>query len=109
MAKSRQAAAPETTDDLSTAVAALTDEVRVLRQAIDDLREEIQYATNNLLDRSAPPLPHRRIVSMPLDPTADDFAKRLNAVTPDDLPPEGDATQTPNADSDRPASSGRLF
>lgn len=109
MAKSRKAAASETRDELAEVVEALTAEVRVLRQAVDELREEIQYATRNLIDRPVPPLPHRRIVSMPLDPLADDFGERLNAVTPDDLPEDDSAAQTPDAEGDRPPSPGTLF
>jgi len=113
MSKSRHATAPETTEDLAEVVAAFTDEVRVLRQAIDDLREEIRYAANNLLDRPEPPLPHhhRRIVSVPLDPTANDFAGLVNAVSASDLPPEPheerrDPTGADSAPSPPP---GRLF
>lgn len=108
MAKSRKAAAPEARDELAASVEALAAEVRVLREAIDELREEIQYATNNLFDRPEPPLPHRRITSMPQDPTANNFGERLNAYTSDELPAD-DASERTDSDTppDRPA--GRLF
>lgn len=93
MAKSRKPAALETRDELAEAVEVLTAEVRVLRHAVDELREEIQYATRNVFDRPEPPLPHRRIVSMPLDPCADDFGERINALTPADLPPEAEVQE----------------
>jgi len=108
MAKSRKAAASEPRDELAEVVEALTAEVRVLRNAVDELREEIQYATNNLPDRREPPLPHRRIVSMPLDPLAEDFGERINAVSPDDLP---DAEPEPESPPQSPTSPrpGELF
>ena len=108
MGKARKAAAPEQNDDLVDAVRDLTAEVRVLRDAIDELREEVQYAANNLFDPREPPLPHRRITSMPKDPLADDFGERINAYTPEDLPT--DAPDEP-AESDRPPNRppGQLF
>ena len=62
-----------TSDD----IASLRDEVRLLRQVLDELREELSWANNNAID----PLPQVRpvrITSMSLDPTAPDF--QVNTV-----------------------------
>ena len=66
-------------DDLDS----LRDEVRLLRQVLDEIREELSWANNN-----APDLPHStgalsaydRITSMSADPAARDF--QVNAVDP---------------------------
>lgn len=60
---------------LLQAVEALTDEVHVLRQAVDDLTSEVQYANNNAFDGDdAPPQlgPPFRLRSMSNDPAAFD-------------------------------------
>ena len=57
-----------TSDD----IASLRDEVRLLRQVIDELREELSWANNNALELP-PQLRPVRITSMSLDPTARDF------------------------------------
>lgn len=69
-------------DELTDAVVGLSEEVRVLRQAVDDLREEIQWAARNLVDPDQGSLANRRIRTMPLDPCAADFAERVNATAP---------------------------
>lgn len=79
MAHRRTAAAHEE-DSLGAALGELRDEIRVLRMAIDDLREEVAWANQN----PPQPLPDARspyrLVSMPRDPTDDDFAERVNSV-----------------------------
>jgi hypothetical protein len=55
-----------------------------LRDAIDEEKEVLEWAAQN--DK-----PIFRLTSMPIDPAAPDFAQKLNALTPEDLPPE----QTP--------------
>lgn len=71
---------------LTAAVESLCDEVRVLREAIDELREEYTWAVRNHRLGSAPLVVH--VTSMPADPLADDFGERLNRLKPKDLPPE---------------------
>lgn len=74
-------AQPETPNDaLIDAVVRLTEEVRVLRQTIDELREDFQCAVTNGRARYEPAEPPLQIVSMPLDPTARDFGQRINSV-----------------------------
>jgi hypothetical protein len=68
-------------ESLTSEVGRLADEVRVLRDAIDDLRIELEYVTQN---REPPPAPFQ-LTSMPLDPTAPDFHDRVNAVKARDI------------------------
>ena len=66
-------------DDIS----ALRDEVRLLRQVLDEIRAELFWANSNSLDlpeRAAATSAFRRVTSMSLDPTARDF--QVNAVDP---------------------------
>ncbi len=55
-----------------TAVQMLTDELKVLRMVVDELREEVQWANQNYRDDSRV-LIGRRIRSCSLDPTCPDF------------------------------------
>lgn len=79
-------------EELLDAVQALADEVRVLRQALDEFREEVQYAVRNLIETPGALQHARPLTSMPIDPAAPDFAARVNRFTPADLPPEEPAT-----------------
>jgi len=75
---------PEQVHDLTQAVISLSEQVRVLRQAVDEIGDELGWAIRNRvvfvepIDATA-----RRIRSMPLDPTAPDFHERVNAIDPD--------------------------
>lgn len=89
MAKSsRTKSGPESDTTIAAAIDRLTEEVRVLRQAVDELRQEVQWGVRNALDPPHERPPVRRITSMPLDPCAEDFAERVNALAPADLPPD---------------------
>ncbi len=57
-----------------------TEEIGVLRDAIDDEREVIEWAAHN--DK-----PIVLLSSMAADPAASDFAAILNRLRPEDLPP----------------------
>ena len=53
----------------------------MLRQAVDEIGEELGWAIRTrVLDRLPPPSP-TRLSSFPLDPLADDFHDRVNAVS----------------------------
>ncbi len=62
-------------------IVSLRDEVRLLRQVVDELREELSWANNNAYDflgNTGPVMAYRRITSMSVDPTARDF--QIDAV-----------------------------
>lgn len=69
------------------------EEIGVLRDAIDEEREAIEWASHN-------GKPYFQLTSFPIDPSAKDWAVRLNSLTPASLPPH--ATTEPLAESDRP-------
>ena len=75
MARSSSQATAES--ELLSAVQMLIEEVKVLREVVDELREEVQWGNHNF--HANDPLPsHRRIRSCSLDPTSPDFT--VNSV-----------------------------
>jgi hypothetical protein len=74
-------------DALASAIDRLREELAITRQVLDEILNELQWANRNRGDENGL-APYRRITSMPLDPTAPDWAERLNRFTPADLPPE---------------------
>lgn len=70
--------------ELRRAIERLADEVRVLRDAVDEARDEFTWAARN--DKLRCPLPLTVLTSMPLDPLAKDW--ELNRLSAADLPPE---------------------
>lgn len=69
-----------------------TEELGVLRDAIDELRELYQWPLNN--GRQDVPHPFQ-LTSMPLDAAIPDFAERLNRFKADDLPAVHEPEQGP--------------
>jgi len=67
-------------DELISAVHELRDELRVVRQVIDELREVVDYLSRNPVDDRWRMTGNLPVSSMPADPCADDFGDRLNAV-----------------------------
>ncbi len=62
-------------------IAALGEETRILRQVLDEIREELSWANNNaqdLPDFTGATAAYRRITSMSADPTARNF--QVNSV-----------------------------
>ena len=88
MAKRRSSGSSEENDDATpAAIERLTDELRVLRETLDEIRQDMDYVIRNgKLGCSYLP-PGFRLTSCAADPTAEDFAEQLNALTPSDLPP----------------------
>lgn len=88
--------------DLSDAVSELTDEIsslrehaRVLRQAVDEIGDELGWAIKNRVMFVEPiEQTARRITSLPLDPAADDFHERVNQLCAEGLPSEGASTKS---------------
>ena len=101
MANSSSQATAES--ELLSAVQMLVEEVKVLRQVVDELREEVQWGNHNL--RVNDPLPSlRRIRSCSLDPTSSDFT--VNSV--DDATVEHLRAELA-ADQSVPGKQGELF
>lgn len=69
---------------LTDQVKQLTDQVQVLWNAIDDVRQEFEWAVRN--DKMSSPRPVMHITSMPKDPCAPDFGARINKYTPQNAP-----------------------
>lgn len=63
-----------------------TEEIGVLRDAIDEEKEVMEWAAQN--DK-----PIFRLTSMPVDPAALDFAQKLNSLRPEDLPAAEEPTR----------------
>ena len=62
-------------------IATLGEEIRILRQVLDEIREELSWANNNAQDlpnATGATSAYRRITSMSADPTARDF--QVNSV-----------------------------
>lgn len=72
---------------LTAAVDALREEVRVLRDVIDEIRDDLTWACNNAdTFRCRAPRHVVHITSMPKDPCDPDFGKRVNQYTPENTP-----------------------
>ena len=89
--------------ELVVAIQSLTEEVRVLRQVVDELREEVQWANRNPPEERAH-LDGRRIRSCSLDPTSRDFT--VNSVDKETV----DRIRADVVTSNRlPRTQGKLF
>jgi hypothetical protein len=73
-------------DAVAEALDRLAQELAVLRDVLDDIHSELQWANRNRPDHEGDRWAIRRITSMPLDPTAPDWAERLNQFSAADLP-----------------------
>lgn len=85
MAKRASASKDETNDtsadEIAESVDRLTAELRVIRDVLDDLRTELQYIVRNPGEyRVVESMERFRVTSLPLDPAAEDFEERVNAV-----------------------------
>ena len=100
----RDREAPPATDEiheLRSAVERLADEVRVLRQVLDDIRDDFAWALNNAEKFRYVPGIHP-LTSMPKDPLAPDFGERINRFAAKDLPPDQGASGTEPVAADAP-------
>jgi hypothetical protein len=67
---------------LIESIDSLQQEIRVLRDAVDELRIELQYVVRNPQEvGDIDPIERLRVTSLPLDPAASDFGERVNAVS----------------------------
>lgn len=87
----------------------LHEEVRVLREAVDELREVVEHLVRNIPPDFWQILRNRiRITSMARDPTATDFGERINSVPPEvfeeersELAEQSEAPSEPSNDVQR--------
>lgn len=79
MAKSRPSStpAPDEIAELREEMTSLKDHIRLLVDAIDEVREELSWLTRNGLPSSEPLPPVPVLKRMALDPCADDWNERL--------------------------------
>lgn len=86
-------------EQLGENVHELKEEVRVLRQVLDEIRDDIGWAMNNREEfrcqRSERPIMH--VTSMPKDPLAPDFGERINRLSARDLPASDDDSHARDA------------
>lgn len=87
---------------IAEAIQRMGEELRVVRQVLDEILDELQWANRNDRDHDRPVAPLRRITSMPLDPAATDWAERLNRFSAADLPAAEESKPAPRQP-------GRLF
>ena len=90
-------------DNLAIEVSDLKDEIKVFRTVMDEIREDLEWLVRNLRIADVPrPI---QLTSMPVDPCADDFHERVNAVSRDDLPDEvsthGQSNEAPQHEEGR--------
>lgn len=74
----------EKVSDLTGSVADLVEEVNMLRDAVEDCRQEIESIMRTRI--KPPALPPLHITSMPKDPLDPKFHEKLNRLRPEDLP-----------------------
>lgn len=85
----------------------LAQELRGIREVLDEIREDITWAIRNVVGERPAWRPIQPLTSMPLDPLVPDFGARVNRLTaadlPDELqPPEGRPSASTNRDSSQP-------
>lgn len=112
-AQSTSASAPHELAELRQEIASLNDHVRLLVDAIDEVREELSWLTRNGLPSREPLPPVPVLKQMALDPCADDWNERLVIERGDrscNQPVTSIAApETPDAARSSPLPPGRLF
>lgn len=73
---------------IAEALDRLREELRIVCQVLDEIRDELAWANRNHTDHDVFANLPRRITSFPVDPAAADFAERVNRYTAADLPAE---------------------
>lgn len=114
MAKSKPPSSPAADEisELREEIASLKDHIRLLVDAIDEVREELSWLTRNGLPRREPLPPVPVLKQMAADPCADDWGERLviergqSRSTPSE-PPKSEANAVKPAST--PSEPGRLF
>ena len=86
---------PAKIDELKEAIDRVGDELSVLRDVLDEIRELLGWAINNP-DRFCCTSPFVPLTSMPRDPLAPDFGERINRLSAKDLPQEEQVADSPS-------------
>ena len=78
---------PTDSEDSTTDVLErLREELTVVRQRLEEIYDELEWAIQNCEETDHLTTTPRRITSLPLDPCAPDWAERVNRVSAADLP-----------------------
>jgi len=118
MAKRSETPAPDETAELRHEIADLKDQVRVLSDILDEIREEISWVTRNGLPVRSPMPVSPVLKRMALDPLAEDWGERLQIVRQEcetadtEAPPVQPAfprEPPPGQIFSKPGDQGRLF
>jgi hypothetical protein len=109
MAKAKAPPESDILQRLVDAVDRLANEVQVMRQVIDEIRDDFAWGLNNDAFRQAPrrTVPPMVLKSMPLDPRAPDFGRRINQYRQEAETPDADEEDLP--EEPRNSQSGQLF
>ena len=86
----RTASHADSADAIAQVLGRLCEELAVVREVLDEIRDELQWANRNRDGDHGPTLAPRRITTMPLDHAEPDWAEGLDRHSPDDLPAEED-------------------
>lgn len=104
------------TAELQAEIAELKDHVRLLVDAIDELREQLQWIACNRLPEREPPRTSPVLKRMVADPSADDWGDHLEIVYGEPEPAAEKPAPEPVASPSQPAPSanpgcpaGQLF
>jgi hypothetical protein len=119
MAKRSETPAPDETAELRHEIANLKDQVKVLSDIMDEIREDIQWVSRNGLPLRTPHPISPVLKQMALDPMAEDWGKRLKIVRQEESaveeaeirPSQSAASQSQPANqlSSKPGEQRRLF
>ena len=85
--------------DLTVAINQLAQEILDLRETIDEFRQDFAWMLNNREEfRCQRELHVMHVTSMPKDPCAPDFGKRVNQYSAKDLPSDDEQPSEEDAD-----------
>lgn len=95
--KSSPPQAPDEITELREEITSLKDHIRLLVDAIDEVREELGWLTRNGLPVREPLSPIPVLKQMALDPCADDWGERLVIERGEVQRPSAEVQTTPEA------------
>ena len=86
--RTRTRAFTDSEDSIADVLERLREELSVVRQRLDEIHDELEWATQNYGEGDHITATPRRITSLPLDPCAPHWAEQVNRVSAADLPAE---------------------